>query len=40
MVTMDLSLADMYKRGIITLETAQQRAMSVEDLRTLLGKMV
>jgi len=40
MVTMDASLADMYKRGIITLETAQQRAMSVEDLRTLLGKMV
>jgi len=40
MVTMDLSLADMYRRGMITLETAQQRAMNLEDLKTLLGKMV
>ena len=37
MVTMDRALADMYKRGIITLETAQQRAISTDDFRTLIG---
>lgn len=36
MVTMDASLADMYKRGIITLETAMQRAIDPAVLQTLL----
>ena len=40
MVTMDHALADMYKRGIITLEIAQQRAVDLSELRTMLGKMM
>lgn len=38
MVTMDASLADMYKQGIITLETAMQRAIDPAVLKTLLEK--
>lgn len=40
MVTMDQSLADMYKRGIISLETAMQRAVDPSVLKTLLDKSV
>ncbi|MBU4556692.1 MAG: type IV pilus twitching motility protein PilT [Actinobacteria bacterium] len=38
MVTMDASLADMYKQGIITLDTAMQRAVDPAVLMTLLDK--
>ncbi len=40
MVTMDRSLADRYRQGMITLETAMQRAVDPEVLKTLLNKMV
>ena len=38
MVTMDASLADMYKQGIISLETAMRRAIDPAVLKTLLEK--
>jgi len=38
MVTMDASLADMYKRGIISLDMAMQRAIDPAVLQTLLEK--
>lgn len=40
MVTMDRSLADRYRQGMITLETALQRAVDPEVLKTLLNKTV
>ncbi len=36
MVTMDRSLADMYRRGVISLEAALQRAVDPDDLKSLL----
>jgi len=38
MITMDQSLADLYRRGIITLETAINKAVFPEDLKQMLGK--
>ncbi len=38
MVTMDQSLADLYRRGKITFETALARAIDPHDLRQMLGK--
>ncbi|MDP2182434.1 MAG: type IV pilus twitching motility protein PilT [Actinomycetota bacterium] len=38
MVTMDHALADMYRRGMITLETAMQRAVDQNDLKSLLSQ--
>jgi len=38
MVTMDQSLADLYRRGMITLETAINKAVFPEDLKQMLGK--
>lgn len=38
MVTMDHALADKYRRGMITLETAMQRAVDQNDLKSLLSK--
>ncbi len=40
MVTMDSSLADRYRQGMITLETAMQRAVDPGVLKTLLNRMV
>lgn len=38
MTTMDQSLADLCRRGLITFEMAMQRAVDPSNLRTLLGK--
>ncbi len=39
MQTMDQALADMYRRGKISLEMAMSRAMDVRDLKQLLGQV-
>ncbi len=38
MVSMDASLADLYRRGMISLETASQRALDVNILKELVGR--
>jgi twitching motility protein PilT len=38
MITMDQSLADLYKRGAITFDTAVARAIDPADLKQLLGR--
>ncbi len=40
MITMDQALADLYRRGQITLETALSRAVDQHDLRQILGKAI
>ena len=39
MVTMDESLSDLYRRGLISLDMALSRAQDPTVLRTLLGKV-
>lgn len=40
MMTMDQSLADLYRRGLITFDTALARAIDPNDLRQMLGRLV
>jgi Tfp pilus assembly protein, pilus retraction ATPase PilT len=38
MVTMDQSLAELYRRGLVSLDAALQRAVDPNILKTLLGR--
>lgn len=39
MMTMDQSLADLYRRGLITFDTAMARAIDPNDLKQILGRV-